>query len=363
MSQDTFAELRSQLQLPPSAQSWRAICALLDQHPDDDALLVDHLIPYAVSSMRRWPDELAMIPPHWLNDLLEGRGNPRQLTVHALALYHTAHDHLVHRGLAAMANSPHLQHLRSLTLQSIPLAPQSAAFIANTPHLPALHALHIRAHKLSSDALQHLTGAPLLARLQAFSLEYASLDDDLVRRLIAHLDGAPLRALCLDSSRCPAIIAPTIATSALPKTLQSLRLSGAELLVDGARALAYTDFAQLTELRISGARIGDAGLHTLLDAPWFHRVQRLDLSYNKLTSRGAHALASSTHLAQLTELSLYGNTIGDDGAIALAQSPHLGQLDTLRLEPGDITSRGAQALATSQTLKPHLRDHWRASPL
>jgi hypothetical protein len=61
VSNETFSELRSLLQSAPSSAAWAQITALLDAHPDDD-LLRDHLLPYVISSLRRWPDAIQRSP-------------------------------------------------------------------------------------------------------------------------------------------------------------------------------------------------------------------------------------------------------------------------------------------------------------
>ncbi len=359
MSNETFSELRSLLQSAPSSAAWAQITALLDAHPDDD-LLRDHLLPYVISSLRRWPDAIAPAPQRWIEDLMEGRDNPRITAARSLSLLYANHNHLAHRGIAALANSPYVTGLRDLTLQSVPLSAQGAAMLSNTSQLDGLRHVHIKAYKLTAESLHYMTGARWLPNLMSLGLEYATLDEPRARRLIEHLDHAPLRLLHLDNSRVPTALAFALATSPLPATIEALHLSGAELLAQGAYALATAPFQRLRVLYLAGARVGDEGVESLLAAPWMEQVTHLDLAYNKLSLRAARAIAQAPALSSLRELSLYGNHIGDDGAAALAQSPHLRQLDTLRLELNEITRTGGQALATSQTLPQHLRDHWRA---
>jgi hypothetical protein len=59
-----FEELRSLLQLQPSAEVWKALCALVDGPAWDEA--EEEWLPYAASYLdRHWPDSLRRLPHKW----------------------------------------------------------------------------------------------------------------------------------------------------------------------------------------------------------------------------------------------------------------------------------------------------------
>jgi uncharacterized protein (TIGR02996 family) len=100
-------------------------------------------------------------------------------------------------------------------------------------------------------------------------------------------------------------------------------------------------------VKVSAARFLETGREIYRRAPVRHLI---------LTDVVPHltGLAASPLLGRLTSLDLTGNRIGDAGLQTLLTSPHLGKLRFLSVRRGGIGPQGAEALAAAETV-PNLR--------
>lgn len=157
---------------------------------------------------------------------------------------------------------------------------------------------------------------------------------------------------------------------------------------DAAVALAHSSsLATLTELRLRGYQLSQAGASALVHSTtltsvislvleylvhWNHSgdwlaeivcghtlpqpLQRLALQYNQIGVRGTAAIANATALRSLTELDLSHNAVGDAGAVELSRSTTLAGLHKLSLRACSIGVRGGRALERSTTLQRGVAD-------
>jgi Ran GTPase-activating protein (RanGAP) involved in mRNA processing and transport len=174
-------------------------------------------------------------------------------------------------GVAALAKSPLLQNLRSLTLGQNALGPRSA---------------------------ERLAAAPM--RLEFLDLADADLGDRGVRHL---------------------------AQSAGLGRLAVLNLARNGLGSTAATALAQSPhFDQLQVLDLARNKLDGAATAVLVHAAWASNLRRLLLNGNPVGPTGATALAESPHLSRLTVLELDEAELEDVGLLALAQSTSLQNL-------------------------------------
>lgn len=140
-----------------------------------------------------------------------------------------------------------------------------------------------------------------------------------------------------------------------------------------ATALANTEAAKnLTRLRSSDGRLGDAGVRVLCDSPHLSGLTSLELPRHHIGPQGAHAIATAFKLQRLEldenplgdsgiealstmetlrELRLHRVGMGKTGLTALATSPALRNLQTLLMPANQPGLEGFAALGASQTLK------------
>ena len=128
---------------------------------------------------------------------------------------------------------------------------------------------------------------------------------------------------------------------------------------DGGKLLdpAYAPrFATLTELDLSGLKLGDAEMKVFAKTAHFPALRKLILSDNGITNRGATALAAAAGLPCLDTIHLFRNSIGDGARGILEGSAHfqLTNLDLGERAEGYSMSPGEAEMARRQYLREHL---------
>ncbi len=109
--------------------------------------------------------------------------------------------------------------------------------------------------------------------------------------------------------------------------------------------------AQVRELDLCNAELGNAGLALLARSPHLKHLDSLDLGFNALDDAGVETLARSYLLPNLTQLALNDNDrITGDGLEALAESPHFAGLTVLDVSGNDIGEVGVRAVVASAAM-------------
>ncbi|MBN9119602.1 MAG: TIGR02996 domain-containing protein [Planctomycetes bacterium] len=109
--------------------------------------------------------------------------------------------------------------------------------------------------------------------------------------------------------------------------------------------------ANVRELDLCSAELGNNGLAQLVKSPHLKRLDALDLGFNALDDGGVEALARSYTLPALTHLALNDNDrITFAGLRALAESPFFAGLTALDVSGNDISETGIQAVVASRAM-------------
>lgn len=188
--------------------------------------------------------------------------------------------------LAAIARSPHLDQLGSLSVTGSRAGDGGMAALADATFTGTLHTLNVSYARMTSAGLDHVLGAF--------------------------------------------------------RGLRWIRVQRSPLGPDAARSLARV--AGLVRIDAGGCGFGDLGAEVLSEGEPSGLAQ-LELSENEIGPAGARAIAASARLEGLTSLVLDGNPLENDGVVALAESAHLGRLRNLSLAQTQVGDRGAVALA------------------
>ncbi len=160
--------------------------------------------------------------------------------------------------------------------------------------------------------LQRLVELDSLQNIRALELFECDLGPDSLSRLIAHPNWKKLEILRLGSGTCELKFMEALARIELPPALVDLRLNE----------------------NMGG--IGDEGVLALAQAPWFHRLRRLELVGQSLTDDSLFILAEFTENEKLEHLDLASigyadNDLTDEGLRDLADGPWFPNLRVLGL--------------------------------
>ncbi|MBH25767.1 MAG: hypothetical protein CMH57_15275 [Myxococcales bacterium] len=259
----------------------------------------------------------------------------------------------------ALAPCDRLAGLRELSLESVRVGSRGLAALAQSPHLERLERLNLRSCGVTDDAaagrgvtrslsgVEALAASPLLTHVMDLDLAENDLGEGGAVALARGGGLARLERLNLRRNGVTAEGMKALARSPLLARIKQLDLRGNHVGPEGAEALASLPEATLEELDLSFNEIEDRGVAALAESPAMTRLVRLYLYRNHLLEAGARALARSSRLANLEVLQLGFNAVGDGGAAALARSETLGRLISLGLAQNQIGTPGAMALAAT----------------
>ncbi|MBL9038847.1 MAG: TIGR02996 domain-containing protein [Archangium sp.] len=205
--------------------------------------------------------------------------------------------------------------------------------------------------------LGKLRAAPWLSRVRhlAFSSDPGSFPFFDGRSLTAFLPGRELRALTeleLSGQRVGDLGAAMLAGGAVATApaLKRLTIASDVLTPFAGQALASTRFlGKLAALALPDNQLRAEGVDALLRARSPGRLEILVLDGNHLGDDGARIIASEAKLRTLKHLSLARNRIGPAGAQALLTSPTLRGLETLELAGNPIGAKAKARLASALT--------------
>jgi hypothetical protein len=332
---DRFGTLRSILQQPPCKETWDALRAELALW-GDEALERDAL-PYALSILARWPDDIARAPYWWddsapITPLLDVT---LQLANQASATDMTRVRHIIR----IMGTRRPI----GLTLRPEHIEPSEAAQLMEAAcelNLSAL-CLHVTAAQLTAMLPALLRHAPALVTLELWSQD---VQTPLALEHIATRLGA-LTTLTLNSCALSRATLTALATRQLLSALTSLKLDDCQLDPRGMIAwLNSPALAHLTTLGLASSGADTQIAQTIATSPHMASLTSLDLRGSRIGVEGARALAASRQLTRLTQLDL-GFAGADDALDVLFSSPHLRQLRALEIQGCVISPAVARRIA------------------
>ena len=324
-----FGELRSLMHQRPCADSWSALCDLIEAWPAPD--MEARARPYIDAHITQWPDQLRVAPEHWLRAIERGdhpvgmrwiksarmtersRCSPHALatalganTLRALAL----EDHLPGDGLLELSSFAQFAELEDLKLQGTGLG--SRGFLrAIERSLPRLTHLNASANELALHAIT--ASRALLPALQSLTLHQISATHEDIDELLAHDALSGLKHLAL---------------SAPPEPFGALGwVFFDQLLREGA-------LDHLSSLDISQNSLASGP--SQLDVEVLPRLDALDVAHNGMSAGAVTALLSSLATTHLSTLNIGNNPIGALEGRTLAELERLG-IERLSLTDAGLT--------------------------
>jgi hypothetical protein len=321
---NTFGELRSLLQRPPSSSAWAALCEELAAWPA--AALRDEALPYAARILERWPSELERWPTElasarWLK---EGALDASCLLANAITV-HTP---------AQLATLMEL----GLDLRTIRITGACTLHIG-ARYAPLLNALSLRRLLVQTTHARELSDPSALL---------GALAQPTLRELTVHTSG-------VNGDLCAVHIAlnPTLTgLEVLDMGEAPTETSGVG--AHGIEALSSSpSWASLHTLGLGGCPVGHEGVRLITSRPQPWRA--LNLTGADLSDEDARSIAQSPAMRTVERLLLGNNHLSDESARALADSPHLGALRELELRDNPLTTTGAIALVERLTMPSLVR--------
>jgi uncharacterized protein (TIGR02996 family) len=251
------------------AEFIRIQCALSD--PKTDTMLrvklKDRERRLLAEHQREWEQPLRDLAPEGIKTILFRRGFPQGVRITAAAFFLYAEQ------LLALVPVP----VREVGIGEFRGGDKEA--LAASPYLANLTSLTLDCELITEWQVRALAASPYLAYLRSLSLDYNCICDGGAQALASSPHLANLRSLSLDHNY---------------------------ICDRGAQALAASPhLANLNALVLRRNKIGDGGARALASSPHLANLTSLDLSRNPVSNVGARAFVTSPHLANLTSLDLH----------------------------------------------------------
>jgi uncharacterized protein (TIGR02996 family) len=240
------------------------------------------------------------------------------------------------QGLRALANSPQLVLLKTLSIREASLDNGALSLLLSSSHLGGLTSLDLFGNRLDSIGAKRLAESSLIGRLTHLNLQGNNFGSEGVKALIQSRHGSVLRSLILSGNQVTDEGIVALARCPLLDHCTWLELAHNPITEDGARALFNSPHvARLTHLRLGGD-IGYIGIMNLGESQDLPNLTSLDLGYGREVIRDTEVrtLAESELCARLLHLGLTNSRVARDGLEALAAAAGAGRLRSLNLSYG-----------------------------
>lgn len=266
-----FAELRSALQQPPSAEAWRQITHHLDGL-SGDAQALEQATTYAEGLLARWPDALRVLPRGWLTRMLRGVtvAQARVARVWRLPLRTESPARKPHEIARHLSAQPALAYAREVEWRhgELPTAASLNAFGAAAARVEALGFTHCELSPRLADALGAMPGAHTLTLTRSLTQGSPIQRERRATSLRLALASATLDTLALvEESHTLMLLADPELTRGLRRLIVRGRALYEHEREDHARALsllaAHEALRDLRALELTTCGVDDATLHAL----------------------------------------------------------------------------------------------------
>jgi uncharacterized protein (TIGR02996 family) len=129
--------------------------------------------------------------------------------------------------------------------------------------------------------------------------------------------------------------------------VEEIEISAALLLRETATASLFRKFPTIRRMRIS---LLEDHLPALARAPWLHRIEYLDLSWNELGRRPLEALLRTPHCQSLKSLKLESCGLNSASVACFAETPLLKNLRELDVSKNSLGEDGVRILVHANAL-------------
>jgi hypothetical protein len=256
--------------------------------------------------------------------------------------------------VVALAGAANLGGLRSLHLGPAELTAEGCAALAESPHLSRVQSLTLAAGVTPSwrtdmavrppATLQPLLGSPLLCGLEKLDLGHCNLTPEAAAALFESPRPPRLRSLAFRVDHCGSAGVRSLLSAPWAAGLTELKLAGdpGSVSIDDLSTIpsllaASESLGELRELNLRGLHVDDGGLKALVDSSHLGRLVSLKLCCtNRLSRAGFRALEEAAGLPALRRIDFSNTSLKPAVAEALAAGPLAARLVSLDLTGHDL---------------------------
>lgn len=366
---ELFGELRSLMHQRPCADSWTALCDLIDAWPTAD--MARRARPYIDAHITRWPDKLRRAPSHWVRAIARGASPPGMRWVKTARLTARARcepsalaralgptplqalaieDHLPGPDILKLSSFEPFQKLERLELRGVGLGDRELAQVIEHS-LPSLEHLDVSANDISLVAIS--SARTLLPALESLTLHHINVLDEHISALLSPDTLAGLKHLALSSepSQLGAIgwgfFDELLRAGALDH-LSSLDASQNSL-VSGPSQLDVEVLPNVNALDVTHNGMGADPLSALLTSLGTSHLQRLNAGSNPLGALGSKALEELERLG-VARLGLADAELTGDALVKLLEHRASANLRALAIGSNRLEHDGLRSLEDATCL-------------
>lgn len=253
----------------------------------------------------------------------------------ALKSLDLSYNGLFEDGIIALAQAPFAHNLESLNVSRTFLTEAGVQTLSKPDAFPALKSLDLSHNRVDIAAL---TNAPFAGNLESLNLRCTLLDSTDIS-LLSRPNALPeLKELNLAYNKITIQGFNALTNAPFAHNLESLNLAGTGMVKTATEIVSKPNaFVALKKLNIASNKIGDRGIATLAHAPFASKLESLNLSEASITAIGIETLSQPNAFPALKELNLAHNNIGTQSLTALMNAPFAHTLELLNLEATGIS--------------------------
>lgn len=387
---EAFGAWREVLQGPPSARAWRHLCDLAGEAWfERPRAFAEQWLPYAQTSLRRWPDALR-VAPAWLCELATESDDPaplmlaRRAEIEGMDSFEFIHgqelpldvralrlrkEPLSEWSVARMRDAPCLAGLEELSLEDVQTYYKALGALREATWLGGLRRFAVDCHSDTGmrrsvmGAILNLLHAADFAQLEELSLVFhrRPYDNYMLLDVIARLEDAGLSSLrALSVARCDFMLQPTSYVEAfdLLEELESLALTESYFGDDQpVQLFSNGDFSNLRHLSLAGTITGPWTFEFMAQTFWLPRLEHLVVTLTLHSQPAFEAMLMAA--TRLRRLEIVGTRLDAERMASLIDSGALRELHQLDLTADLIEEEAMELLCERGDVAPSIRDTWR----
>lgn len=341
-----FGELRSLLQQKPSADAWEQLCHFISEWSAEG---FEHdTLPYVLSHLASWPDELRTTPLRWREGLARGANLPFASIVRVLDARRMS---LRNEDMLTMGRAPIMKHILGLDLSDNRIGWRGLNHLLEHAPPHKLEALALDRTGIGNEGLKLLARSPTLSNLRVLSLSGVHMAPSGLEALMQseHLDA--LEALVLDDNNLNDRHLASFASSRNFGNLRALFMANNPLRAhDTIRIFRRTNISGVKVLDLSGCGLTESVATIITTHTGLRQLEVLQLARNPALAN-LRAFARTRALPNLRCLDAWGDSANQAHLTALITSGALPKLSQIAIKgaPSEALTDAANAHGVTLT--------------